>query len=138
MPTQKAGSILINLETKKIGLVYREKFKDYSFPKGHLEKGETLAECAVRETEEETMRANHLYSNNVIATLNYTTSTGEEAENHMYISIDDGETTKNIQDVDKEVLKWASIDEVESLLSYEDLKKFWKSVKNKVYKIMYE
>ena len=138
MPTQKAGSILINLETKKIGLVYREKFKDYSFPKGHLEKGETLAECAVRETEEETMRANHLYSNNVIATLNYTTSTGEEAENHMYISIDDGETTKNIQDVDKEVLKWASIDEVESLLSYEDLKNFWKSVKNKVYKIMYE
>lgn len=138
MPTQKAGSILINLETKKIGLVYREKFKDYSFPKGHLEKGETLAECAVRETEEETMRANHLYSNNVIATLNYTTSTGEEAENHMYISIDDGETTKNIQDVDKEVLKWASIDEVESLLSYEDLKKFWKSVKNKVYKIMYK
>lgn len=138
MPTQKAGSILINLETKKIGLVYREKFKDYSFPKGHLEKGETLAECAVRETEEETMRANHLYSNNVIATLNYTTSTGEEAENHMYISIDDGETTKIIQDVDKEVLKWASIDEVESLLSYEDLKKFWKSVKNKVYKIMYE
>ena len=138
MPTQKAGSILINLETKKIGLVYREKFKDYSFPKGHLEKGETLAECAVRETEEETMRANHLYSNNVIATLNYTTSTGEEAENHMYISIDDGETTKIIQDVDKEVLKWASIDEVESLLSYEDLKNFWKSVKNKVYKIMYE
>ena len=138
MPTQKAGSILINLETKKIGLVYREKFKDYSFPKGHLEKGETLAECAVRETEEETMRANHLYSNNVIATLSYTTSTGEEAENHMYISIDDGETTKIIQDVDKEVLKWASIDEVESLLSYEDLKNFWKSVKNKVYKIMYE
>ncbi len=33
MKVEKAGTILINLETKKIGLIYRKKQNDYSFPK---------------------------------------------------------------------------------------------------------
>lgn len=44
MKVKKAGCILINKKTKEIGLVYRIKHKDYSFPKGHLEKNETLKE----------------------------------------------------------------------------------------------
>lgn len=54
MKVEKAGTILINLKTKKIGLIYRKKQKDYSFPKGHKEINETLMECAIRETNEET------------------------------------------------------------------------------------
>lgn len=42
MKVEKAGCILINKKNNKIGLVYREKQKDYSFPKGHKEDGETL------------------------------------------------------------------------------------------------
>ncbi|MGO1319734.1 MAG: NUDIX hydrolase [Galactobacter sp.] len=34
-------------------LIHRPKYDDWSFPKGKLEKGETLAECAVREVREE-------------------------------------------------------------------------------------
>ena len=56
MSVKKAGSILVNKETKKIGLVYRTKKDDYSFPKGHLEKDETLQECAIREIIEETRK----------------------------------------------------------------------------------
>ena len=54
MITEKAGCFLIRKETKEIALIYRTKQNDYSFPKGHVEKGETLKEAAIRETAEET------------------------------------------------------------------------------------
>ena len=92
MVTKKAGTILLNLKTKQIGLIYREQDNSYTFPKGHLEEGETLEECAIRETEEETLRANHLLFNQEISIITYTTPDGENVENHMYISIDDGPT----------------------------------------------
>ena len=56
MVTEKAGCFLIKKETREIALIYRQKQEDYSFPKGHMEKGETLKETAIRETAEETKR----------------------------------------------------------------------------------
>ena len=53
---EKAGTVLVDLKNKKVGLVYRTRPQDYSFPKGHIENGETAEECALRETEEETGR----------------------------------------------------------------------------------
>ncbi len=135
MEVQKAGTVLINLETKKICLVYRPRLKDYSFPKGHLEAGETLAECAVRETEEETMRANHLVSNQEIGVIRYTTPRGEEAVNYMYLAIDDGPTTKEIAEIDKEEFHWFPIEEVYDILTYDNLKEFWESVKGQIIEI---
>lgn len=41
-------------------LVHRPKYNDWSWPKGKVEKGETLPECAVREVEEETGLKVHL------------------------------------------------------------------------------
>ena len=35
-------------------LVHRDRYDDWSFPKGKIDAGETLAECALREIEEET------------------------------------------------------------------------------------
>ena len=132
MKTQKAGCILINQETKKIGLVYRKKLNDYSFPKGHLEPNETILECAVRETEEETGRKNHLLSDKPFYKLEYTTPRGEEVENYMFISIDDGPTSKDIPEELTENLVWADIDEVEFKLSYQDLIMMWKEIKEKI------
>ena len=45
MIVKKAGCILINLDTEEIALVLRK--GKFSFPKGHLEEGETLQECAI-------------------------------------------------------------------------------------------
>lgn len=118
---KKAGTILINKETKKIGLVYRKKHDDISFPKGHVEGNETLEECAIRETLEETGRQCEIIK--PIYINKYTSKEGE-VENYMFLAIDKGALNNNTD----EELRWYSIDEIKSLLKYDELKKMWDEV----------
>ena len=53
----KSRMFLDKKETKEIALICRKKQEDYSFPKGHVENGESLKDAAIRETAEETRRA---------------------------------------------------------------------------------
>lgn len=130
----KAGCILINKKLKKIGLVYRKKLNDYSFPKGHLEENETLSECAVRETTEETGRDCKLISDKEIGVIEYTNYEGQ-IKTYMFLAFDKGKTNKKIAEKDKEEVVWVNYNEVESKLSYQNLKDFWNKVKEKVEKI---
>ena len=68
----KAGCILLDKEYKNLALVYRDYRNDYSFPKGHVEEGESLLECAIRETEEEIKRKVRLLSNDIFCYEEYT------------------------------------------------------------------
>lgn len=135
MITKKAGTILLNLENKQVGLVYRKTKDDYSFPKGHLEENESLAECAIRETEEETSRSNHLLIANEIHVQKYVTPAGENVENYTYIAIDDGPTTKDIPIKDQEILEWINFEDVEEKLSYDTLKELWRFKKEAIKEI---
>lgn len=130
MKTQKAGCILINKENKKVALVCRD--KKYSFPKGHLEKGETIKECAIRETIEETGHDCQIVEDNEISKIEYVTSKGEEVEVHFYLAIDSGLYKGKIEEKDKEETVWLDIDKIEKNLSHENLKELWKSIKNQV------
>ena len=97
MITIKAGCILINMETKRIALVCRK--GEFSFPKGHLEEGEKIEECAIRETIEETGHECHLIKE--IAKINYSNPSGEDVENYFFIAMDDGVSKKHINENDK-------------------------------------
>lgn len=130
MATLKAGTILVNLKNKKIALVYRKDKIGYEFPKGHLEKGETIEECAIRETEEETGRKNHIVEK--LEIIKYVTSKGEDVELHFYLAIDDGKTDKNIIEEDKEETIWVNVEEVENKLTFDKPKRVWNNSKEKV------
>lgn len=83
MKTLKAGTVLINLQNQEICLVYNKNDKSYAFPKGHLENGETLKECAIRETEEETGHTCSIINEKEIGILKYLTPAGENVELHI-------------------------------------------------------
>ena len=136
MVTKKAGTILLNLETKQIGLIYRKKDDSYTFPKGHLEKGETFEECAIRETEEETQRANHLLIHKELGILKYITDKGEDVEYHIYLSVDDGPTKKDIPAYDRENFKWFSFEDVERVVTFKNLLDIWYIVKQPIHQIL--
>lgn len=132
----KAGCILVNPNNKKIGLVFRKKQADYSFAKGHLEEGESLLECALRETEEETGRKCKLVSEKEVGILRYITKKGENVDTYIYLAIDDGKSDKVISEDLKEELEWLEIDEVEKVLTHDDLKELWYEVKDSLREYM--
>ena len=104
MATIKGGCFLINKETKKIAIIFRPKFNDYSFPKGHVEKGENVKEGAIRETIEETGRDVKLLNEEPIHINKYVTSSGEEVEAFFYLAEDLGEYQGEIKEEDREPL----------------------------------
>ena len=133
MAIQKAGVILLNTVNHKVGLVYRDKKNDYSFPKGHLEPNETLQECAIRETAEETKRDCRLLSDKELGIIRYnTTEVGNPCEVHMYLAEDIGPSDNTSWDTHD--LKWVDWGSVEKKLTYQNLKNFWNNIKEKMKK----
>lgn len=131
--TKKAGCILVNLENKTIALVYRDNYDDFSFPKGHLEDGETLEECAIRETAEETKRDCTLLEKEPIYIMSYITPSGEDVEVYYYLTKDIGPSDNKSLDVHDTY--WFSFDEVRDKLSYSNLKKMWDDIYLKIMNI---
>ena len=132
--TLKAGCYLVDLKTKKIAIIYREKRKDYSFPKGHLEANESLEECAVRETAEEVKRVAKIVSGPYIS--RYTTHSHKDVECYMYIAIDEGASDNDSTDTHE--FKWVSLDDVVNILTYDSLKEDFKNVLPEIEKILKE
>ena len=125
----KAGCILINPNTNQVGLIYRSKHQDYSFPKGHQEEGETSMECAMRETVEETSRLPEILSS--LPSQQYIDSKGDETTVYWYLARDLGKSHTKVEEELKHELIWVDFNDVENKLSYDNLKELWNQVKDK-------
>ncbi len=134
MKTVKAGCFLINKEKGTIAIVYRENKKDYSFPKGHLEDGEDIKTCALRETAEETKREAEIVKEFDPYIERYTTPSGEDCVCYMYFALDKGKSDNKSTDTHE--VHWIPFNEVENILSYPSLKETWNNVKGNIQKIL--
>lgn len=128
MKIDKGGCILINSENK-VAIVYRKYRDDFSFPKGHLEKDESILDAAIRETEEEIKRKVKLISEKEICREEYSSFEGEIVV-HYYLGFDDGESDNDSEDVHD--LIWCDIDKVVDMLTHESTKKMFLDVKDKI------
>lgn len=122
----KAGCILIDKNNQKLALVYREDNDDYSFPKGHLEKDESIIECAIRETEEETKRIPVVDSNKKRYENKYVNGEGNVIV-YYYIAYDGGHSDND--SLETHPVIWLDYSEVYDKLTYDSDKELWNEVK---------
>ena len=134
MVTKKAGCFLIRKESREVVVIYRKRQNDYSFPKGHVEEGETLKQTAVREVAEETKRIAFIIDEYEPFVEKYTTPNGEECACYMFFAVDKGKS--NNQSEDTHDVVWTLVDKVLEVLSYDSLKNTWKSVEKIILEIL--
>jgi 8-oxo-dGTP diphosphatase len=94
-------------------LVHRPKYDDWSFPKGKLEEGESWADGAVREVEEETGLRCEVGA--LVGSTQYLVPQGPKEVRYYRMTCDGEARAQN--EVDE--VRWAPIDEARELLTHE-------------------
>jgi 8-oxo-(d)GTP phosphatase len=127
-PILKSGVILLRPGTSELEclLVYRESHNDYSFPKGHVEEGESLEQAAIRETTEETGLTPILKQQ--LANLTYTNSKASISIAMFLATVDESKGTQTTVGDQGETSLWVPLSRVAELLSYPNLKDYFLKV----------
>lgn len=116
-----AGALLWRRENGvlKVLLIHRERYDDWSWPKGKLDKGEALSEAAVREIREETGLAVSLGAK--LFELEYKLDNGNRKIVHYWAAqVTDKALAKQDFVPDEEVaaLEWMTVPEAKKRLTY--------------------
>ena len=117
-----AGAILWRLEKGelKLAIIHRSRYDDWSWPKGKIDKGETVAEAAVREIREET--GLRVALGTYLAEINYKLPNGDKKQVHYWAAkVSDKALAESKFKPSEEVAKvdWKTPQQARKLLSYE-------------------
>ena len=131
---QKAGAIIISKnDPKKILLLFRTgpNYDDWTIPKGHMEPGESREDTAMREVKEETGLDIKLLA--PLPDRDYTTGNGHAAIVHFFLarSLDDAKLRLE-PGFPGNKLEWVPIDKAERVLSFDNMKIYFRSVKERI------
>jgi 8-oxo-dGTP diphosphatase len=121
-PVVAAGAILWRLEKGelKVAIIHRSRYDDWSWPKGKIDKGETIPQAAVREIREETGLKVNLGVH--LAEINYKLPNGSDKEVHYWAAkVTDKALASSKFKPSEEVAKidWKTVAQARKLLSYE-------------------
>ncbi|MGO1266073.1 MAG: NUDIX hydrolase [Microbacterium gubbeenense] len=116
-----AGGVVWRREADELQLllVHRKKFRDVSFPKGKLDPGETFAEAAVREIEEETGIRSALGPSLGVVTY-HLPSGREKVVEYWSVGASPEQIAASTFTPNKEIeaLEWVALDDARDRLSY--------------------
>ncbi|MEY4722653.1 MAG: hypothetical protein RLZZ324_166 [Candidatus Parcubacteria bacterium] len=123
MPIAKAGAIVISrTDPTKVLVLYRAHQGDWSFPKGHVDPGETAVEAMHREVREETGLDVEVVR--PLAPLRYVDSLGKESELEMWLtrSRDDADLRPEMTG---DAFDWVDADRAGERLTHANLREWY-------------
>ena len=124
---EKGGCIIISKENpQKVLLTKTSYFGDFfGFPKGHLENNETLEECAIRETREETgIKVKIIKKLGICERPDYYCNELGDILFYLADSLSD-EIDYNLKEDNSTTIFWIDYREVLNINLAEDYKKFY-------------
>ncbi|HOZ97021.1 MAG TPA: NUDIX domain-containing protein [Niabella sp.] len=111
------GGLVIN-KTNDILMIFRRGFWD--LPKGHLDKGETIQACALREVQEETgLSKIHLLSPILITYHTYEHGTHHILKESHWFLMQETETEKLVPQTEEDIekIEWVKVADIEKYLA---------------------
>lgn len=122
----KAGGIVIRQNDQnavEVFLIHRHRYDDWSFPKGHIDAGETNEIAALREVREETGFECRVLG--ALPDMHYADPTGTQHHVAWFVMSVTGETGAGLDESEVDGGEWLDLATARERLSYDSSKEYF-------------